>query len=333
MLNEKKVFFNNDNNSNRESSLFVDQHKIWKEGEKKAIRKYYLLFNGIDKYLPFIGKAMPLYTLYCLYSKNETGESFHGIEGLKNDLMVSDRTINNWNKQLEKLGLIKRIGGQGKSTHTFILPTRDYIDSKFYFKWEDDNILADIKDILIKYRQIDFTECNIYHSFEWRKNAENSSYTVPHNALIIALTKNLNGHFTFENDQDKKDYFEKNIKTRNAFVYIEIPQKSKFNISISDAANDFDNNKVDDLKIFETPFKQVFDALHVDGMNIEGVHGVAFNTSVDLKKFKKDKYGLDDIDYLSSLNAYVPQNKDEITETSIIEGGDGQSKENNKGGK
>lgn len=333
MLNEKKVFFNNDNNSNRESSLFVEQHKIWKEGEKTAIRKYYLLFNGIDKYLPFIGKAMPLYTLYCLYSKNETGESFHGIEGLKNDLMVSDRTINNWNEKLEDLGLIKRIRGQGKSTHTFILPTRDYIDSKFYFKWEDDNILADIKDILIKYRKIEFTECNIYHSFEWRKNAENSSYTVPHNALIIALTKNLNVPSTLENDQDKKDYFEKNIKTRNAFVYIEIPQKSKFNISISDAANDFDNNKVDDLKIFETPFKQVFASLHVDGMNIEGVHGVAFNTSVDLKKFKKDKYGLDDIDYLSSLNAYVPQNKDEITETSIIEGSDSQSKENNKGGK
>lgn len=322
MLNEKENFFNNDDIFNSESSLFINQHKIWKANEKNSIKQYYLLFNGIDQYLPFVGKAMALYTLYCLYSKNETGESFHGVDSLKKDLMVSDRTINTWNRHLEDLGLIKRIDGYSKSTHTFILPTRDYIDKKIPSSWNDNDILEFVNKLLSNYQVLGFTECQFYHAFEWTNANKNAKKNVPHNVLIIAFSKHLKDVFDFKDNDAKKKFFERNLKTRHAFVYIEIPKNSKFNITIKDKVGDFDHDNKKELKIFDTPLENIFSNLNVTDMDIKGIHGVAFNPVVNLKKFNSDEYGKEDIDYLSSFNDYFFDHEDDLATTSIMKEGD-----------
>lgn len=326
MLNEKENYFNNSDVFSNKSSLFINQHKIWKNSEKKSIKQYYLLFNGIDQYLPFVGKAMVLYTLYCLYSKNETGESFHGVDSLKKDLMVSDRTINNWNRLLEDLGLIKRIDGYSKSTHTFILPTRDYIDQQRPLSWNDNDIFEFVDKLIRNYQVLDFTECNIYHAFEWKNTNKNSENSVPYNTLIIAFSKHLKDVFKLEKNDKKKEFFEKNLKTRQAFVYMEIPKNSKFNISIRDKVDDFDHDNKRELRKFDTPFENIFSDLKVPNMEIKGVHGVVFNPVVNLEKFNSDDYGKEDIDYLSSFNDYFFKNKDNLETTSIMKEGDKTSK-------
>ena len=63
---------------------------------------------------------------YAFAAKNEDGGSWHSIETICKNLDVSDRSIVNWNNQLEELGLIYRAKGTRKSRSTYILPLTSY---------------------------------------------------------------------------------------------------------------------------------------------------------------------------------------------------------------
>lgn len=55
-------------------------------------------------------------------SNNDTGESWYSIDTISKKLGATERSIGNWNNQLEDLGLIFRTSTGKKSKATFVLP-------------------------------------------------------------------------------------------------------------------------------------------------------------------------------------------------------------------
>lgn len=74
-------------------------------------------------FLPYLKDgAVKLYLYYAVAAKNETGESWHSIDTISQKLGATERSVGNWNRQLEELGLIYRTSNRRKSKATFVLP-------------------------------------------------------------------------------------------------------------------------------------------------------------------------------------------------------------------
>jgi|GEM_PF-2081648 len=85
--------------------------------------KFAKLDNNFAYYLPYLKDgAVKLYLHYAMSANNETGESWYGIQTTGNKIGATERSINNWNNELEDLGLICRMSAGRKSKSTFLLP-------------------------------------------------------------------------------------------------------------------------------------------------------------------------------------------------------------------
>ena len=94
---------------------------------KNKIFRFAKVDNQFSGYLPYLSDgAVKLYLYYAFAAKNEDGGSWHSIETICKNLNVSDRSIVNWNNQLETLGLIYRTRGNKKSKSTYLLPLTSY---------------------------------------------------------------------------------------------------------------------------------------------------------------------------------------------------------------
>ena len=69
---------------------------------------------------------MKLYLYYAAAAKNETGASWHSVDTISQKLGATERSIGNWNRQLENLGLIFRSSRGKRSKTTFILPLTSF---------------------------------------------------------------------------------------------------------------------------------------------------------------------------------------------------------------
>lgn len=79
--------------------------------------------SNFTAFLPYLKDgAIKLYLYYAFYANNESGESWHSIDTISTKLSATERSIGNWNNQLEDLGLIYRTSNGKKSKATFILP-------------------------------------------------------------------------------------------------------------------------------------------------------------------------------------------------------------------
>ncbi|MDD9309716.1 helix-turn-helix domain-containing protein [Cytobacillus firmus] len=109
----------------RKATLLRKQYGEWK---KEAFKKlgFFPIFQPIKE--SFIlrktsGNAIKLYVYLGLISANETGESWVSIETISKYFMKSERTISNWLKELEEVGLIERFQLEKDGVaHTFIKP-------------------------------------------------------------------------------------------------------------------------------------------------------------------------------------------------------------------
>lgn len=70
--------------------------------------------------------AVKLYLYYAVAAKNDTGGSWHSVDTISQKLDTSGRSIGNWNRQLEDLGLIFRTSNGKKSKTTFVLPLTSF---------------------------------------------------------------------------------------------------------------------------------------------------------------------------------------------------------------
>ena len=66
---------------------------------------------------------MKLYIFFGIHSNNSTGESYYSIKQISLYFGKSERTINNWIKELEDVNLIKRYQlSYNNVAHTFLQP-------------------------------------------------------------------------------------------------------------------------------------------------------------------------------------------------------------------
>lgn len=165
----------------------TDSYKQWREFNKGVGDNFYILPSGIKEYLPYFdGKAMNLYLYYCLHSSNTTGESWHSTKKCAEELRVTERSINNWNKILENIGLVVRTKNNKKSTSTFLLPISNYVVGNY-----EDNAI----DYLKKYKasqqlkDIDGKLVSVYNLFQFRKNKDTNNYDDPYNVLCFIFER------------------------------------------------------------------------------------------------------------------------------------------------
>ncbi|KJF62421.1 hypothetical protein TZ54_15365 [Clostridioides difficile] len=109
-----------------EDNIYERQYKTWKSNLDKEILngKFFILYKDFEKHLKDISSgALKLFLYYGFQSKNDTGLSYHSIERCSQYFGVSEKTINNWNKELLNRGLIYRKSkGNRLNKTTYLLP-------------------------------------------------------------------------------------------------------------------------------------------------------------------------------------------------------------------
>lgn len=84
--------------------------------------------SNFEKFLPYLKEgAIKLYIYYLMKANNKTGVSWHSVKTIADALGVTDRSVSNWNSQLEDFNLIVRDHFDKQSKSTFVLPLTDYI--------------------------------------------------------------------------------------------------------------------------------------------------------------------------------------------------------------
>ena len=116
-LKQKEVLF-----KNTEKELLSAFYSTSTGKSNKEFRFAKVDSNFIN-FLPHLNDgAIKLYLYYVVAAKNDTGESWHSIDTISQKLDATGRSIGNWNRQLEDLGLIFRTSNRRKSKATFVLP-------------------------------------------------------------------------------------------------------------------------------------------------------------------------------------------------------------------
>ena len=83
--------------------------------------------SNFVNFLPHLNDgAVKLYLYYAVAAKNDTGASWHSVDTISQKLDATGRSIGNWNRQLEDLGLIFRTSNGKKSKTTFVLPLTSF---------------------------------------------------------------------------------------------------------------------------------------------------------------------------------------------------------------
>ncbi|MDK1727318.1 helix-turn-helix domain-containing protein, partial [Dellaglioa algida] len=148
-----------------------DNYKFWREHRKNWNQTFFMVPSEILSYVSAIkSKAMSLYLYYSFRARNDTGKSWASVERAAEDLSISTKSVNNWNKELQMLGLIARVSENKSSKTTYLLPISDF----YYFE------KSVSPETYIEYsnNEIDGDLIGVFHLFQWRKK-EGKEYTKP----------------------------------------------------------------------------------------------------------------------------------------------------------
>ena len=236
---------------------YKEKYKEWKNnmGKNQLAMNFFMLYKNFDEYLKEISSgALKLYLYYGFHSKNETGESWHSIETISRYFEVSERTVNNWNKELIEMGLIFRNSKDNKRNKTtYLLPL-----STTCFK------VKNLEDLESKDFLSVFGEPVIgIHLFQFRKDSTDNYKESYHTAFIVYEKEFSNG------------------RQSKTAVHIEINEEDYDLRKTIDEKNFYE-----DICLFESDFK-----LELETMKSLKFKGIAVNTKVNLKN-KKELYDL-----------------------------------------
>lgn len=140
-------------------------------------------------------------------SNTGSGKSWPSIELISEELDISSKSVHNWNKELENLGLIARISEGKSSKTTYLLPVSDY----YYFE-NDTNVekFVEKSDQKIVGKLI-----GIFHLFQWRKGTA-EDYTEPYNVTCLVFKRTYSPDETNSNVKQfeivKAVFFEEEYK-------------------------------------------------------------------------------------------------------------------------
>lgn len=178
--------------SRKKANIISESYEQWRNYTKESKDNFFIMSSGIKKYLPFFsGKAMNLYLFYCLNSDNRTGESWYSTKTCAKQLNVTERTINKWNEVLEEIGLIKRTSNNKTSKSTFLLPISSFIvkiedmkSPQYTASYYESSYQQDIDGELV----------GVLNIFQWRKDSEKKTYTVPFNITCLMFERSYSSH-------------------------------------------------------------------------------------------------------------------------------------------
>lgn len=169
---------------------YCERYSQWKKNMSKnqTSTSFFMLYKNFEKHLKDISSgALKLYLYYGFYAKNETGVLWHSIETVCNYFQVSEKTVNNWNRELIERGLIYRVNKDNKRNKTtYLLP----LSLTLYEEQEIDmNYLNNDK-----FKEVFGDITAIFHLFQWRQNKiDPNKYDDPcHIAIIILNNKEQN---------------------------------------------------------------------------------------------------------------------------------------------
>ncbi len=225
------------NSINNIDNIYKSNYKQWKVNLEATKTPYFMLSKVFDKHLREITSgALKLYLYYGFHSKNDTGVSWHSIETISEYFHVSEKTINNWNKELIERGLIYRDSKDNRRNKTtYLLP----LSMVLY----DISSIDECSDV---FGNVNGEIVDVYHLFQWRKNdniKDLDSYNVPYNLFIIVL-KNRNDKITclkytdneYSNEIEEKNFysdickFKSNYKVGQSIITKGIAVNSKINL-------------------------------------------------------------------------------------------------------
>lgn len=116
-LKQKETLF-----QDTESELLSEFYSKSTAKSNKEFRFARVDSNFIN-FLPYLNDgAVKLYLYYAAAAKSDTGASWHSVDTISKKLDATERSIGNWNRQLENLGLIFRTSSGKRSKTTFVLP-------------------------------------------------------------------------------------------------------------------------------------------------------------------------------------------------------------------
>jgi biotin operon repressor len=88
-----------------------EEYQNWKRLQIARRTGFFPVWNSFKKYLQcdqLSGGALRLYMFLGLAAKNNTGESWHSVERMSEELGCSQRSVVQWAKELKDKGLIER---------------------------------------------------------------------------------------------------------------------------------------------------------------------------------------------------------------------------------
>ncbi len=259
--------------SNDKHSLLCEQYDTWRKNQDKTQlgSKFFILFKEFEEHLKDIPPGpLKLYLYYGFNSKNETGISWHSIDTIKDYFNVSEKTINNWNSELVKRGLIERESkGNSRNKTTYLLPF-----SMNYIKEKDTSRLNNET-----FKEVYGSLYKAYHLFQWRKNSQSEEYNAPYNTYVLV----------YEREVEEE-------KTKN--------QYTAFEVTIDDVHSNVEINE----SVVKKDIVRFDSNINLKDIGVNSnlpIQGIAVNTQHDLKK-KKNIYELvkELIDVNTDLSQY-----------------------------
>lgn len=235
-----------------------NNYKFWREHRKNWNQTFFMVPSEVLSYVSSIkSRAMSLYLYYSYRAGNNTGKSWASVERAAEELAISTKSVNNWNNELESLGLIARISEGRSSKTTYLLPVTDF----FYFEKDT----TPEKYISYSNKKIDGDLIGIFHLFQWRKKEANE-YTKPYNVICLVFQRKYEADETSNN---KKQFI-----VNKAVLFEEEEYKD---IRINKTADEFSSSQGYKFKTKIKQYKELVPTI-----------GIALTSGIDLKEIKKD---------------------------------------------
>lgn len=286
-----------------EDNIYEKQYKNWKSNmdKEKLNGKFFILYKDFEMHLKDISSgALKLFLYYGFHAKNDTGLSYHSIERCSQYFGVSEKTINNWNKELLSRGLIYRKSkGSKLNKNTYLLPF-----SMNLMTIQNSEIESLINNEV--FEEAFGKAIKAFHLFQFRRSSDSKEFNIPYNTIVVVYEKIY---------MPISSSYNKTPKPIHHLTAMEFKLKDTIykDIKINNT------NLNDSIHLFETPidFKEYIPNINVD---VQGIFVKAnINIDTSFKENLKNMHWLisELIDEDTDLNAY--KNIDLLTTESLEE--------------
>lgn len=262
-----------------------NNYKYWREHRKDGKQPFLMVPSEILNYLKSIHtRAISLYLYYCSRAGNNTGKSWAAVETAAKELDISTKSVNNWNRELEELGLIARINEGKSSKTTYLLPISNYT----YFEKNTDPATFIEKS----HPKIDGELISVFHLFQWRKE-DTEEFTKPYNVTALV----------FQRSYEIDDYEKRKFAITKA-VFFEEEKYEK--MSIDKKNEDFLKEEAYQFDTEKRPY-----ALEIE------TFGIAVSSKINLKETKKENEVVDLINQL--VEGLENENIKDLPKAEVLE--------------